>query len=144
MKFSGSVLILNGVIGMQVRKTRWSHYNLNYHFVWIPKYRKRILIGDVAAALERLIHDVAKRNEIEIISLSIQPDHVHLFVSAPPRYSPAHLINLFKGYTAKKLLELFPSLRTKHGLWTRSYYVGTAGSVTEQTIRRYIEECQDV
>ena len=138
------VLILNWVMGMQIKKTRWSHYHLNYHFVWIPKYRRRILTGSVAAALEQLIYDIAKRNGIEIISLSIQPDHVHLFVSAPPRFSPAQLINLFKGYTAKKLLELFPNLRTKHGLWARSYYVGTAGSVTEQTIRRYIEKCQDV
>ena len=138
------VLILNWVMGMQIKKTRWSHYNLNYHFVWIPKYRRRILTGSVAATLEQLIYDIAKRNGIEIISLSIQPDHVHLFVSAPPRFSPAQLINLFKGYTAKKLLELFSKLRTRHGLWARSYYVGTAGSVTEQTIRRYIEECQDV
>ena len=132
------------MIDMQIRKTRWSHYNLNYHFVWIPKYRRSVLKGAVAEELQRLIEEVAKRNDIEIISLSIQPNHMHLFVSAPPRFSLAQLINLFKGYTAKKLLELFPKLRTKHGLWTRSYYVGTAGTVTEETIRRYIEECQDV
>jgi len=124
------------VIGMQTRKTRWSHYNLNYHFVWISKYRQSVLKGAVAEELQRLIEEVAKRNDIEIISLSIQPDHVHFFVSAPPRFSLAQLINLFKRYTAKKLLELFPKLRTKHGLWTRNYYVGTAGTVTEETIRR--------
>ena len=129
---------------MQIQKTRWSHYNLNYHFVWIPKYRRKILVGDVAEMLQQLIEEVAERNNIEILSLSIRSDHVHLFVSAPPRYSPAQLINLFKGYTAKKLLERFPHLRTRHGLWTRSYYVGTAGTVTVETIRRYIEECQDV
>jgi putative transposase len=129
---------------MQIKKTRWSHYNLNYHFVWIPKYRRRILKGAVAEKLQQLIEGAAKRNGVEILSLSIQPDHIHLFISAPPRLSPAQLVNLFKGYTAKKLLELFPELRTKHGLWTRSYYVGTAGAVTEEIIRRYIEECQDV
>lgn len=129
---------------MRIRKTRWCHYNLNYHFVWIPKYRRSILKDVVAEELQHLIEEIAKRNDIEIISLLIQPDHVHLFVSAPPRFSPAQLVNLFKGYTAKKLLELFSELRTKHGLWTRSYYVGTAGTVTEETIRRYIEECQDI
>jgi len=138
------VLLLYRVMGMQIKKTRWSHYNLNYHFVWMPKYRRRILVGDVAVELQALLEEAAKNNGIEILSLSTQPDHIHLFVSAPPRYSPAKLVNLFKGYTAKKLLEKFPYLRTKHGLWTRSYYVGTAGIVTTETIRRYIKECQDV
>jgi len=84
--------------------------------VWIPKYRRKILAGDVTEMLQQLIEEVAERNNIEILSLSIQPDYVHLFVFAPPRYSPAQLINLFKGYTTKKLLEKFPHLRTRHGL----------------------------
>ena len=101
-------------------------------------------MGAIAEELQRLIEEVSTKSNIEILSLSIQPDHVHLFISAPPQYSPAQLINLFKGYTAKRLLERFPHLRTKHGSWTRSYYVGTAGTVTTETIRRYIEERQDV
>lgn len=133
-----------GVIGMRIKKTRWSHYNLNYHFVWMPKYRRSILTGDVATFLEQVLRKIAEEHDIEILSLSVQPDHVHLFVSAPPRFSPAELVNLFKGITAKKLAEQFPELKTKHGVWTRTYYVGTAGTVTEETIRRYIEECQDI
>ncbi|AIY87520.1 transposase IS200-family protein [Thermotoga sp. Cell2] len=129
---------------MHIKKTRWSHYNLNYHFVWIPKYRRKILVGSIAEELERILRNTAKQHGIEILALSIQPDHVHLFVSAPPRFSPAEIANLFKGVSARKLLEKFPELRTKEGLWARSYYVGTAGNVSEETIRRYIEECQDV
>jgi len=129
---------------MQLRKTRWSLYNLNYHFVWIPKYRKKILVDRVKEELERLVFEIAKKHEIEILSLSVQPDHVHLFVSAPPRLSPAQIANLFKGVSSKKLLEKFPHLRTKEGLWSRTYYVGSAGTVSEETIRRYIEECQDI
>ncbi|AAD35859.1 transposase [Thermotoga maritima MSB8] len=129
---------------MHIKKTRWSHYNLNYHFVWIPKYRRKILVGSIAEELERILRNTAKQHGIEILALSIQPDHVHLFVSAPPRFSPAEIANLFKGVSARKLLEKFPELRTKEGLWARSYYVGTAGDVSEETIRRYIEECQDV
>jgi len=129
---------------MYIKKTRWSHYNLNYHFAWIPKYRRKILVGSIAEELERILRNTAKQHGIEILALSIQPDHVHLFVSAPPRFSPAEIANLFKGVSARKLLEKFPELRTKEGLWARSYYVGTAGNVSEETIRRYIEECQDV
>ena len=131
-------------MGGNIKKTRWAVYNINYHFVWIPKYRKKVLVGKVADRCRKLIEKVAKKNGIEILSLSIQPDHVHLFVSAPPRFSPAVLINLFKGYTSRYLLQEFPELRTPHGLWTRTYYVGTAGTVSEETIRRYIEECQGV
>lgn len=132
------------VIGMQIRKIRWSHFNLNYHFVWIPKYRRPILKDQVAQFLLELLNKIAKEHDIEILSLSVQPDHVHLFVSAPPRLAPAEIVNLFKGISAKKLAERFPELKTKHGIWTRTYYVGTAGTVTEETVRRYIEECQDI
>lgn len=82
---------------------------------------------------------------VEVLSLSIQPDHVHLFVSAPPRYAPSVLINAIKGYTSRYLRQRFPELGEQTGvrLWTRTYYVGTAGTVSAETIRRYIEECQD-
>jgi len=69
---------------------------------------------------------------------------VHLFVSAPPRLAPAQIVNLFKGVSSKKLLEKFPHLRTREELWSRTYYVGSAGTVSEETIRRHIEECQDM
>ena len=129
---------------MQMKKTRWAVYNLNYHLVWIPKYRKSVLVGNVKEEFENLLNAVAKKHKMNIISLSIQPDHVHLFVSAPPRLAPSQIANLFKGITSKKLLEKFPDLRTPDGFWNRTYYVGSAGSVSEETIRRYIEECQNM
>lgn len=101
------------------------------------------------ADLEGLIKNYALNSEIEILSLSIQPDHVHLFVSAPPRFSPSQLINLFKGATARELLKRYPNLngrsaaKRRGSLWTRSYYVGTAGTVSAKTIEHYIAECQD-
>ena len=134
---------------MKLRKTRHSVYNINYHFVWIPKYRRSILNGQIKADLEGLIKSYALKNEVEILSLSIQPDHVHLFVSSPPRFSPSQLINLFKGATARELLKRYPNLngrsaaKQRGSLWTRSYYVGTAGTVSAETIEHYIAECQD-
>ncbi len=134
---------------MKLRKTRHSVYNINYHFVWIPKYRRSILNGQIKADLEGLIKSYALKNEVEILSLSIQQDHVHLFVSSPPRFSPSQLINLFKGATARELLKRYPNLngrsaaKRRGSLWTRSYYVGTAGTVSADTIAHYIAECQD-
>ena len=128
---------------MELRKTRHSVYNINYHFVWIPKDRRSILNGQIKADLEGLIKSYALNSEVEILSLSIQPDHVHLFVSSPPRFSPSQLINLFKGATARGLLKRYPDLKQRGSLWTRSYYVGTAGTVSSETIQHYINECQD-
>lgn len=119
-------------------------YNINYHLVWIPKYRKRILIGKVAQRLEWWIRHIAELNHIEVLTLEIQPDHVHLFVSAPPRFAPAALANLFKGVTARRLREEFPHLvqTIPQALWTRTYYVGTAGNVSAEVIKHSIEACQ--
>lgn len=130
---------------METKKTRYAHYNINYHFVWIPKYRRRVLAGRVAEEFERLLRKVCKDREVEILNLSVQPDHVHLFVSAPPRHAPSELVNTFKGYTSRYLRQKFPELSklTGRGLWTRTYYVGTAGTVSAETIKHYIEECQD-
>jgi len=111
---------------MKAKKTRYAHYNINYHFVWIPKYRRKILTGKVAEEFERHLRKVCEERGVEILSLSVQPDHVHLFVSAPPRHAPSELVNLFKGCTSRHLRREFPDLRRKTGsksLWTRTYYV---------------------
>jgi len=131
---------------MEIKSTRWAKYNINYHFAWIPKYRKKILVGKVAEKLKQILYNVAKRNGVEIVSLEIQPNHVHLFVSCPPRYSPSYLINNFKGSSAHWLRASFPEhdKKIKDKLWTRTYYVGTAGTVTKETIKHYIEECQNI
>lgn len=123
-----------------MEKTRYAHYNINYHLVWIPKYRKRILVGGVNKTLDNALRNASK--DIEILSSNIQPDHVHIFVSAPPRMSPAQVVNILKGVGARRIGQKYPHLRTKKGIWTRTYYIGTAGKVSAETIKRYIEECQ--
>jgi len=128
-----------------MRKTRYAHYTLNYHFVWCPKYKRKVLRGEIAERLRMIVDDIAGQMGFDVISLEIQPDHVHLYVSAPPKYSPAKLINAIKGASSRRLRNKFPELRkavNKETLWTRTYYVGTAGHVSSETIRRYIEECR--
>jgi putative transposase len=145
----------------EIKRTRHSVYNpstgsghrLNYHLVWIPKYRCSVLTGPVAARLQEALVEVADQYELEILALEGMPDHIHppstssgrrsgrRFVSAPPRCSPAQLVNLFKGISSRRLRQEFPALRRypnrKH-LWTTSYYVGTAGPVEYDQQRRVI------
>ncbi|PHJ36848.1 transposase IS200 [Desulforamulus profundi] len=130
----------------KVESTRHSRYHINYHIVWIPKYRRKVLVGHVASRAEEILRQIAKAMAWEIVALEVMPDHVHLFVSVPPKFSPADIVKRFKGVSARQLLLKFPELvkRTGQGtLWAPSYYVGTAGTVSAEIIKRYIEECQD-
>jgi len=127
----------------ELNSSRHSKYLLMYHMVWVPKYRRRILIDAVAERLKAILHSVAVEREWEVIALEVMPDHVHLFASAPPTVSPAELVKVFKGVSARILLKEFPDLAQKTGrgtLWAPSYFVGSAGNVSAETIRRYIEE----
>ena len=131
--------------GLQTGKTRWTHYQIAYHFVWIPKYRRRILTGAVQKACKELVSECCEHNGLSLLAQETDEDHIHVFVSAPPRFSPANIANLLKGYTSRYLRIRFPRLAKATGrdqLWTRAYYVGTAGAVSAETIRRYITESQ--
>ncbi len=131
---------------MDLKATKGAAYNLNFHLVWCPKYRRKILIGLIAARTTELLKEIAKKWGVQVIAQEVMPDHVHLFVSAPPKFSPSKLAQLFKGTTSYVLRLEFPEVKQviyKAGtLWSPGYYVGTAGNVSSQTIRRYIEECQ--
>ncbi|ADC89403.1 transposase IS200-family protein [Thermocrinis albus DSM 14484] len=132
---------------VKVKSTPHAKYQIAYHFVWIPKYRKEILRGEIKEFLENLFKGIAQEYRFEILAMEIMPDHIHLFVSAPPKYSPSNIAKIFKGVSAKKLFQRFPQLRKeywKNHLWAPSYYVGTVGQVSAETIRRYIEECQNL
>jgi putative transposase len=111
-----------------------------YHFVWIPVRRRKVLVGPVAERLEVLLREAAERIDGAVLYLAIQPDHVHLFVSAPPMLAPDQIMFRIKGYTSHQLREEFGALRKMPSLWTRSYFCGTAGLVTSATIQRYIEQ----
>jgi putative transposase len=122
---------------MDVRSTRHNKYNRNYHLVWIPKYRHPVLAGEVATHLSDILHTIAEKKDVEILSLEIMPDHIHLFVSSPPQNASSLLVNWFKGISARMFNYWYKDTHLK---WTNSYYVGTAGTVTAETIKRYIEE----
>jgi len=128
---------------MKARRGAHTVYRLAYHFVWIPRYRRKVLGGKIGSRLEDLIREICEARGWEIEALTVSPDHVHLFASCPPRDAPAKVMNVIKSVTARELYAEFPRLRRSHWggkLWADGYYVGSAGEhVTSELIRRYIE-----
>lgn len=89
----------------------------------------------------QIFDSIAMKNKMEVLEVEVMPDHVHLFVSAPPRFAPSTVVNMFKGISARWLRNRFPELKQLgESLWTRTYYTGTVGSVSVETIRKYIQE----
>ena len=128
---------------MAIRKSSHAIYNIQYHLVWIPKYRKLILDDELCATLEHLLHEICERYDFSIEEMRVMPDHVHVFLSALPRYAPSKIVEILKTITATELFRCFPSLREQlwgGHLWSRGYYVGTSGDkVTNDLIKRYIK-----
>lgn len=127
---------------MKEQHTKHVTYKIAYHFVWCPKYRKQILIGDVASLVESEIRRLCTENKWEIGALNIQEDHVHLFLSAPPATSPALIANTLKGITARQVFKQYPEVKEQlwgGSFWSRSYYCGTVGDMTEETVKKYIK-----
>ena len=114
---------------------------MNYHFVWCPKYRRKVIVGDVESRLKQLIQEKAAELGCTILALETKPDYVHIFVQSAPTIAPNRIIAAIKGYTSRVLREEFPELKSRlPTLWTRSYFVSTHGHVSSETIKRYVEE----
>jgi putative transposase len=116
-------------------------YNTSYHLIWCPKYRRKVLVGKIETRIKELLQQKAEELKIEIVQMEIMPDHVHIFVRTRPVHSPQYIVSQFKGVTSFFLRSEFPELKRKiPTLWTRSYYVESIGHISEQTIRKYIDE----
>ena len=116
---------------------------LNYHFVFIPKRRKKVLTGSIAERLQQIVCDVCNENRWRIIAMEIMPDRVHLFINAKPIDDPATIIRKIKGRASHHLRKEFPELLKLPTLWTPSYFVSTAGNICTETVKRYIEAQRD-
>lgn len=115
-------------------------FSLKYHLVWCPKYRRPVLVKPVDSRLKALLKQKAEEMELTLHLLEVMPDHVHAFVEGPPTLCVAEVVNGLKGFTSRVLREEYPSLRSRlPTLWSRSYYAGSVGSVSESVVRKYIE-----
>lgn len=124
---------------MEYQHARNKVYLMNYHLIWCPKRRKKVLTGYIKTRLEQIITDVATEKNIKILALEIMPDHLHLFVSSHPNIPVHNLIRAFKGRSSNLLRKEFPELLKLPSLWTHSYFISTAGNVSSETIQKYIE-----
>jgi putative transposase len=123
----------------ELRRSNHAVYQVNYHLVWIPARRKKVLIGDVAKRLRELCIEVALERGWTILNLAIQPDHVHLFVEATPKEAPNEIVRAFKGRSSRILRQEFPHLLRLPSLWTHAYFCRTAGNVSAAVIEQYIK-----
>ena len=112
---------------------------VNYHFVWIVRRRRRVLTGSIKQRLDILIHDIVRELDCEMLNLAIEPEHIHLFINCPPTVAPSDLMHRIKGRTARRLRQEFPELLKLPSMWTRAYFVSTAGNVASATIQKYID-----
>lgn len=116
-------------------------YNIGYHFIWCPKYRRKVLVGDVEAHLRHVLSERADTLGVTIETMEIMPDHVHLFVKAPPTLAPHFIVQQLKGISSHLLRQEYPHLKSRlPTLWTRSYYCESVGHISETTVRKYIED----
>ena len=122
------------------RRTKTTVSMINYHFVFCPRYRRKLfLVAGFEARFKELVAQICEQNDIVILAMECHVDHCHLFVNAPPILSAADVMKIIKGNTSRQLKqELFPNIEMQ--MWTRSYFVSTAGDVSNATIQRYVEE----
>ena len=124
------------------RKGSHTVYDIKYHFVWVTKYRYRVLQGDVALRLRELLRQGCEANNLKILKGSVGPDHVHMLLSCPTTMSPSEIMQNLKGRSSRLLQEEFPALRKRYWgqhMWARGYFCGTVGEVDQETIAKYIE-----
>jgi putative transposase len=133
-----------------VRTGSHCKFNINYHLIWIPKYRKKLLYGKVKMVLEQIIRGQCSDIGVDVLALEIMPDHIHLFVGAKPTHTPYKIVQQIKGNTSIQLRRCFKWLKYLHyntgkvfdSLWAVGYYCGSAGHVSQEAVRRYINEQQ--
>ena len=128
---------------MGVRRTKYAVYDLKYHLVWIPGYRKDVLSAEVLQHLKEVFQRIAEEYEFRIDTMEVMEDHVYVFFEVPPIYSPAQVVQILKSVSAREVFKKFPKLRKQlwaGEFWSDGYFVRSVGDkVTADIIRKYIE-----
>ena len=118
-------------------------YSCKYHIIWCPKYRRKVLVGDVALRLKQLIYEIGNELSVEIIEVETDRDHVHLLVEVEPQFGVANFVRKLKGKTSRLLRAEFSHLQSRlPTLWTNSYFVSTVGRAPLEIVKQYIENQQ--
>lgn len=132
---------------MKNKKTKHSVYNLNYHIIFVTKYRHNVLIGEIEEYAKSKLEELCILYGWELISIELMPDHIHMFVSAEPKVAPLAIASTLKSILTVEIFRKFPTLKQQYfwgsGLFSRGCYYGSAGTVSAATIKKYIEEQKD-
>ena len=126
----------------EYRKGAHTIYDIQYHFVWVTKYRYHVLVGEIGLRTRELIRQSCASRDIKILKGHVSKDHIHLLVSCPPKLSPAKIMQYLKGRSSRRLQDEFPELKKRYWgnhLWARGYFCATVGEVTQAQIKEYIE-----
>ena len=127
---------------MDYRHGAHTKFEIHVHIVWVAKYRKPIMAGEVGSRVRELIRQVCRDEDVEILKGSVSKDHVHVFLSIPPKVTISRLVQRMKGFSSYKLMLEFKHLeKTFWGrhLWARGYFCVSSGQVTDDVIKAYIE-----
>ena len=129
---------------------RWKHsnttiFNISYHIIWCTKYRRKVLVNEVEDRLKTLLVEKAKEIGCEISIQEVMPDHVHIFIKTKPTLAPHYIVQQLKGYTSRILRKEFHKLKSRiPTLWTRSYYCESIGQISEEAVKKYINDQKNV
>ena len=133
---------------VEVERNDHSVFNLNYHVVLVTKYRNRVLEGKIEEYVKTKVSEICQQYDWGLLALEAMPDHIHVFVSAPPKIAPLMIGRTFKGMLTLGVFREFPNLKSQRfwgsGLFSRGTYYGSAGTVSAETIKKYIEEQKNV
>ena len=126
-------------------KSSHSTYKCEYHFIWVPKYRYQILVDQIKSRLKEILFELCEWLDITLIEGAITSDHVHLYLSVPPKHSPSYVMKILKGKSAEYLRKEFPELCKKYWgmhIWARGYFVSTVG-INSEVVKKYVKEQQE-
>ncbi len=125
-----------------IAHTKW---NCQYHIVFIPKYRKKKLYGQVRRDVREILSTLCKYKSVEIIEGTVCVDHVHMCVSIPPKISVSNFMGYLKGKSTLMIYDRHPELQSKwnKAFWARGHFVATVGNINEETIKKYIREQEE-
>jgi putative transposase len=127
---------------MKYRQGSHTKFKIEFHFVWVTKYRYHMLQGDIALRVREIVRQTCERFEIRIIRGVVSKDHVHILVSAPPNISPSDIMRRIKGRASRKIFEEFPHIKKRYWgrhFWARGYFCVTSGELTKDMIQEYLE-----
>lgn len=131
-------------ISKSYKKVSHLTFSCQYHVIFCPKYRRKVLINDIDKRLKEIFIKVAEEHDFTIVEMEVMPDHVHLLIDCNPRFGIMNCINKLKGRSSNILRSEFKELKSKlPSLWTRSSFISTVGSVSLEVVKKYIEEQKD-